>query len=62
MSARMGQRKVCKSRSGSAALQAWVVSVALHLVVLTVFGVVKFSQFKNQVEQRRTPTAAVHRM
>ncbi|MHC4666052.1 MAG: hypothetical protein ACYS9T_08870, partial [Planctomycetota bacterium] len=62
MSATMSQRKVCKSRSGNVALQAWAVSVALHLVVLTVFGVVKFSQLKNQIEQRQAPTAKLHQI
>jgi len=37
-------------------------SIVVHLIVLTVFGVVKFSRSKVQGEQRPTPMAKVSRM
>ena len=49
-------------RSGSVAFWAWMASIAVHLVVLTAFGVVKFSRCKVQVEQRPTPMAKVSRV
>ena len=49
-------------RSGSVAFWAWMASIAVHLVVLTAFGVVKFSRCKVQVEQRPTPMAKVSRI
>jgi len=44
------------------AFWAWVASIAVHLVVLTAFGVVKFSRCKVQVEQRPPPMAKVSRI
>ncbi len=46
-------------RSGSVAFWAWMTSIGVHLIVLTVFGVVKFSQFKAGGKQRPTPIAKV---
>jgi hypothetical protein len=49
-------------RCGSVTFWAWTTSVAVHLIALTVFGVVKFSQSKVQGEQRAIPTAKVSRI
>jgi hypothetical protein len=49
-------------RSGSAALWAWAVSIAVHLTVLTVFGIVRFSHPRAGDKQRPTPTAKVSRV
>ena len=55
----MNQRIVWASRSGSVTLWAWMLSIAVHLVILTAFGVIKFSQFKAQAKQRPIPMANV---
>lgn len=41
---------------------AWMVSIAVHLIVLTAFGVVKFSQSQTGGKQRPTPMAKVHQI
>jgi hypothetical protein len=46
-------------RRGSVTFWAWVVSIGVHLIVLTALGSVKFSQSKSQVKQRPVPTAKV---
>ena len=41
---------------------AWIASIAVHLVVLTAFGFVEFSQSETQGEQRPRPMAKVSRV
>lgn len=55
----MKQRMVSICRSGSVTLWAWMVSIAVHLAALTVFGVVRFSHLQAGGNQRPTPTAKV---
>ena len=55
----MNQRSVWVERRGSVTFWAWVVSIGVHLIVLTALGSVKFSQYKSQVKQRPVPTAKV---
>lgn len=55
----MKQRTVSICRSGSVAFWAWMASIAVHLVVLTVFGVVRFSHSRAGDKQRLTPTAKI---
>ncbi len=62
MAVSMSQRMVCTGRSGSVAFWAWMASIVVHLIVLTAFGVVKFSRSKVQCEQRPTPMAKVSRI
>jgi len=38
---------------------AWMASIAVHLIVLAVFGLVKFSQSKTQLRDVPIPTATV---
>ncbi len=49
-------------RHGSVTFWAWAVSIAVHTIVLTAFGFVKFSQSKAQVKQRPVPTAKVNQI
>jgi hypothetical protein len=49
-------------RVGSVAFWAWTASVAVHLVVLTVFGFVKFTQSQAQLRDIPVPTAKVSRI
>ncbi|GAG09399.1 unnamed protein product, partial [marine sediment metagenome] len=55
----MNRRMVSNKRSGSVTFWAWTASVVVHLVVLTVFGVARFSQLKAQDRQQPVPTARV---
>jgi hypothetical protein len=55
-------RNTAYCRSGSAALWAWVVSIAVHLVVLTSFSVVRFSHLRAGDKQRPAPTARISRV
>lgn len=48
--------------TGTVTFWAWMVSIALHLIVLMVFGVIKFSQSESQDKQRPVPTAKVNRI
>jgi hypothetical protein len=48
---------VFSGRRGSVTFWAWMSSIAVHLIVLTAFGVVKFSQLKAGGEQVFVPTA-----
>ena len=61
----MNQRKVWSWRSGNVRLLALVISVALHLVMLAVFGIAKFSKCESLAQQRkrqrRPDVAAVSR-
>ena len=59
MAVLMNQRMVGVRRCGSITFWAWMASIAVHLIVLTAFGVVKFSQSKAQGKQRSTPIAKV---
>lgn len=45
--------------SGSVTFWAWMASIVVHLIVLTVFGIVKFSPSKVQDRQQPIPTAKV---
>lgn len=47
------------TRYGSVTFWAWSVSIVVHIVVLLVFGVVKFSRFVPQQLQNVIPTASV---
>jgi len=49
-------------KSGSITFWAWAVSIGLHLIVLAVFGVVRFSQSKIQDSQSAVPMAKVSRI
>jgi len=49
-------------QSGSVTFWAWMASIAVHLIVLTVFGVVKFSQSQAKGRYRPTPMAKVSRI
>jgi len=46
-------------RGGSVTFWAWMASIAVHLIVLTVFGLVKFSKSKTQLRDVPIPTATV---
>ncbi|MHC4394093.1 MAG: vWA domain-containing protein [Planctomycetota bacterium] len=48
--------------SRSAKFWAWTVSIAVHLIVLTIFGLVKFSQAEAQDRQHPVPTAKINRI
>ena len=50
---------VSGGRGASVTFWAWTASIAVHLIVLTAFGFVKFSQSKAQAKQRPAPTAKV---
>ena len=41
---------------------AWTVSIGVHLIVLSAFGVVRFSRAEDQDENRLTPTARIERI
>ena len=58
----MNQRTVSRGRSGSVTFWAWIVSLAVHQIVLTAFGVVKFSQTQADAKQRPAPTAKVNQI
>ena len=49
-------------KSGSITFWAWAVSIGLHLVVLAVFGVIRFSQSKAQNSMYIVPRAKVSRI
>lgn len=49
-------------RRGSVAFWAWIGSIALHLIVLTAFGLIKFSQPKTPLQELAIPTAKVSRI
>ncbi len=49
-------------RVGNATFWAWTVSIALHLVVLTVFGVTRFSRPTEQGKQPPVPAARLSRI
>ncbi len=46
-------------KRGSITFWAWMVSIAVHLIVLTAFGFIKFSQRQAGARQRPVPTAKV---
>ena len=56
------QVRVWGRRSGSVTFWAWTVSLAVHLIVLTAFGLVKFSQAQADTKQRPSPTAKVNQI
>ena len=58
----MNQRTVSRGQSGSVTFWAWIVSLAVHLIVLTAFGLVKFSQTQADAKQRPAPTAKVNQI
>jgi len=49
-------------KNGSITCWAWAVSIGLHLIVLAVFGVVRFSQSNAQNNQGSAPRAKVSRI
>ena len=53
---------VSSGRRGSVTFWAWMASIVAHLIVLTAFGVTRFSQSRAQGPQRLTPTAKVSRV
>jgi len=53
---------VSVSRSGSITFWAWVVSIAVHLAALTIFGVVRLSYSQAAAEQRPAPIAKISRV
>jgi hypothetical protein len=55
-------RNTAHCRSGSVAVWAWTASIAIHLVVLTVFGVVRLSHPRAGDNQRLIPTARISRV
>lgn len=58
----MNQRTVSRWRTGSVSFWAWTASIALHLVVLAVFGIVKFAHGDARAEQAPRPIAKVSRV
>ena len=50
---------VSGGRGGSVMFWAWAASIVVHLIVLGVFGAVKFSQSETQNEHRPVPAAKV---
>ena len=50
---------VTSVRSGSITFWAWTASIALHLIVLTIFGIVRFSQSHTQSRDKALPTASI---
>jgi len=55
----MNQRMALPGRRGSVTFWAWTASIGVHLIVLTAFGLVKFSQSRVQVQQRPAPMANI---
>jgi len=53
------QQGLLTGRSGSVTFWAFVASIVVHLVVLTTFGFIRFSQSEVQVGQIAVPTAKV---
>ncbi len=51
--------KTKNSRKFSAKTWAWTISIIVHVVVLGIFAVVKFSQWQEAEKQRPAPTAKV---
>ena len=62
MAVLMNQRMVSRGRGGSVTFWAWMVSIAVHLIVLTAFGFAKFSQTQAGAKQRPIPTAKVNQI
>ena len=62
MAVSINQRTVWSGRRGSVSFWAWMVSIAVHLLVLTAFGLVKFSQSRAGGKHRFTPMAKVSRI
>ncbi len=53
------QGRVWVRCSGSVTFWAWMASISVHLIVLTAFGIVKFSQSQTGGKQRLMPIAKV---
>jgi len=58
----VNQGMVSGWRGNGAALWAWMTSIAVHLMVLTCFGFVRFSRSEVQMVQRPAPTAKISRI
>ena len=58
----MTRTTIATKRHRKSTFWAWTVSIAAHLIVLTAFGLVKFSQSKPQDKQRPIPMAKVTRI
>lgn len=56
------ERSSAKKSSRGTAFWAWTASVFVHLIVLTVFGVVKFSQAKAQDIYQQVPSAQIRQV
>lgn len=53
------QRMVWSGWSGGATFWAWMASIIVHLITLTAFGFVRFSQAEAGVKQNPVPTATI---
>jgi len=58
----MSQRTVQSKRCGNVTLRAWTVSIAVHIIVLTVLGVTKFSQCGTAGKQWPAPVTRISRI
>ena len=56
------KRSSAKRSSRGATFWAWTASVFIHVIVLTVFGVVKFSQAKAQDIYQQVPTGQIRQV
>lgn len=57
-----GRNSFLTPRSGSVAFWAWIGSIAVHLIVLTAFGFIKFSWSQTQLQEFAIPTVRVSRI
>jgi len=53
---------VCQRQKGSVAFWAWSVSIVLHMVVLSVFAILRFSQSDSKSDSQSLPMASVNRV
>jgi hypothetical protein len=53
---------VSSCRTKGVAFCAWMTSIAVHLIVLTAFGFVRFSQSEHHVARKSAPTAKISRI
>jgi len=56
------KQRTLSNRHGGATFWAWMVSIIVHLTVLTAFAVINFSSSKAQGKQQSVPTAKVSRV
>lgn len=55
------QRIVCAGRKGGISVWAWAVSIGLHLIMLTAFQVIRFTQIPAAVKHHPVPTVRLSR-